>query len=65
MGPFMDTAMLIEAVMLSFLFALWVAWLGLRGLFRLLPGASLGAVPVRAIARGATSLANRNVARAQ
>ena len=37
METWMSGVMLIEAVMLSFLVALWIAWVSLRGLFRMLP----------------------------
>ena len=54
MESFMNGAVLIEATLLSFLFGLWVTWIGLRGLFRLIPGAGLEAVPIRLVAhRGA------------
>ena len=37
METFMNGAMVIEGALLSFLLALWMTWLGLRGLFRLMP----------------------------
>jgi hypothetical protein len=37
METFMNAAMVIEATLLSFLLALWMTWLALRGLFRLMP----------------------------
>ena len=37
METFMSGAMVIEGAMLSFLLALWMTWLVLRGLFRLMP----------------------------
>ncbi len=37
METFMSGAMVIEGALLSFLLALWMTWLGLRGLFRLMP----------------------------
>ena len=37
METFMSGAMVIEAALLSFLLALWMTWLGLCGLFRLMP----------------------------
>jgi hypothetical protein len=46
MESFMGGAMLIEVAFLSFLLALWVTWLGLNGLFRLLPGTNQAASPV-------------------
>ena len=47
MQNFMNFAVLIETTLVSFLVALCVAWMGLRGLFQLLPGAKLQAAPVR------------------
>lgn len=47
MEPWMSRAMVIEAVMLSFLVALWIAWMSLRGLFRMLPVARLNAAAAR------------------
>ena len=38
MESFMNGAMVVEAGLLSFLLALWMTWLGLRGIFRLAPG---------------------------
>ena len=40
METFMSGAMVIEGALLSFLVALWLTWLVLRGLFRLMPSAS-------------------------
>jgi len=37
METFMSGAMVVEGALLSFLLALWMTWLGLRGLFRLMP----------------------------
>lgn len=37
METFMNGAMVIEGGLLSFLLALWMTWIGLRGLFRLIP----------------------------
>jgi hypothetical protein len=57
METFMNGAMLIEATLLSFLLALWMTWLGLRGLFQLLPATSRqrtrseAAAPIRFVAR--------------
>ena len=51
METWMSVAMVIEAAMVSFLMALWIAWMGLRGLFRLLPVAKLNAIPIRAAAQ--------------
>ena len=54
MESFINGAELIEATLASFLLALWVTWIGLRGLFRLMPGRRLEVVPIRlAAGRGA------------
>jgi hypothetical protein len=37
METFMNGAMMVEAAMLSILLALWMTWMCLSGLFRLLP----------------------------
>jgi len=37
MESFMSGAMVIEGALLSFLLALWMTWLGLCGLFQLMP----------------------------
>ena len=37
METFMSGAMVVEGALLSFLLALWMTWMGLRGLFRLMP----------------------------
>jgi hypothetical protein len=47
METFMNGAMVIEGALLSFLVALWMTWLGLRGLFRLMPATSQSVRPVR------------------
>ena len=62
MESFMDIALLIEATMLSFLLALWITWMGLRGLFRIMPGARFDAAPIRITARRAAGAPSRNVA---
>jgi hypothetical protein len=51
MESFMNGAVLIQATLLSFLLGLWVTWIGLRGLFRLMPGARPEAAPIRIVAR--------------
>ena len=55
METFMSGAMVIEGALLSFLLALWMTWLGLRGLFRLMPATTSPAVgrtiqPIRFVA---------------
>ena len=47
MQNFMNLAVLIETTLVSFLVGLCVAWMGLLGLFHLLPGAKLEGAPVR------------------
>jgi len=47
MQDFMNLAVLVETTLVSFLVGLSVAWIGLRGLFQLLPGAKLQRAPVR------------------
>jgi hypothetical protein len=62
METFMDGATFIEATLLSFLLALWITWLGLRGLFRLMPGTRPDAVPIRLAVRRAARAPGRIVA---
>jgi len=55
METFMIGAMVIEGALLSFLLALWMTWMGLRGLFRLMPARSSPATgrtvqPIRFVA---------------
>ncbi len=47
METFMSGAMVIEGALFSFLLALWMTWLGLRGLFHLMPATSRSAQPIR------------------
>jgi hypothetical protein len=51
METLMNGTVFIEATLLSLLFALWATWIALRGLFRLMPGIKLQAVPTRDAAR--------------
>ena len=44
METFMGTAVVIEAMLVSILLAVWVTWMGLRGLFRMMPALSRSAV---------------------
>jgi len=48
MENLMSVAMLIYATILAFLLALWIAWMSLRGLFRMLPVMRLNTGPNRA-----------------
>ena len=54
MESLMSGAMLIEATMLSFLVALWITWMSLRGLFRMLPATRLNAGPIRSAGQRST-----------
>jgi hypothetical protein len=47
METFMSEAMMIEVALLSFLLALWMTWLALCGLFRLMPVSSRIVQPIR------------------
>jgi len=47
MDTWMNDAMVIQATLLSFLVALGIARMSLRGLFRMLPASPPGCVPVR------------------
>jgi hypothetical protein len=47
METFISGAMVIEGALLSFLVALWMTWLGLRGLFRLMPATTQTVQPIR------------------
>jgi hypothetical protein len=50
METFMSDAMVIEGALLSFLLALCMTWLGLSGLFRLMPLMSRIVQPIRLVA---------------
>jgi hypothetical protein len=50
MESFMNGTLLIETTLLSFLLALWMTWLGLSGLLRLLPATSQSAGPNKFVA---------------
>jgi hypothetical protein len=47
METWMSGAVLVEVTMVSFLVSLWIAWISLRGLFRVLPATRPSAVPIR------------------
>lgn len=47
MESFTNAAVLIEFTVLSFMLALCVTWIGLRGLFQLMPGRRMETVPIR------------------
>jgi hypothetical protein len=50
METFMSGAMVVEGALLSFLVALWITWLALRGLFRLMPATTRIVQPIRLVA---------------
>ena len=58
----MSGAMLIEVTLVSFLLALWATWLGLSGLFRLLPSTGRDASPVQYMANRRVANMDRHVA---
>ena len=62
MDTWMSGAMVIEAAMLSFLMALGITWMSLRGLFRILPAAPLNAIPNPSPAERATGSIGRHAA---
>jgi hypothetical protein len=62
MEPWMSAAMVVEATMLSFLMALWISWMSLRGLFRLLRGGKLNAIPIRSATQRAQRSMDRHAA---
>jgi hypothetical protein len=62
METLMSVAMLIYATTLAFLLALWIAWMSLRGLFRMLPAMRLNAVPIRSAAQRGTATIGRHAA---
>jgi hypothetical protein len=62
METWMSLAMLIYAMALSFLLAMWIAWMSLRGLFRMLPATRLSAVPIRSAAQRRTGVLGHHAA---
>jgi hypothetical protein len=67
METFMSGAMVIEAALLSFLLALWMTWLVLRGLFQLMPvtgtpATRRGVQPIRFVANGQQGNRRRDAA---
>jgi hypothetical protein len=62
MESLMSVAMLIYATILAFLLALWIAWMSLRGLFRMLPATGLNAVPIRTVAHRSRGAIGRHTA---
>jgi len=47
METWVGGALLIESTMLSFLLALWIAWMSLRGPFWMMPGTRVTLAPIR------------------
>lgn len=62
METFMNGAMVIEGALFSFLLALCMTWLGLHGLFRLMPATAKIVQPIRLIAEGNESNRQRHAA---
>ncbi len=62
METWMSATVLIEATMLSFLVALWIAWMSLRGLFWMMPGTRLAPAPIRPPARQTGRIPARHTA---
>jgi hypothetical protein len=62
MQTLFDGAMLMDAVLVSLLLGLWVTWLGLRGLFKLLPVTRAEVVPVRLVPDRASAARSRGAA---
>lgn len=62
MESIMGAAIFIEVAFLSFLLALWAAWLGLNGLFRLLPVTSRNTSPIRFVANNGEENESRHAA---
>jgi hypothetical protein len=62
METFMSGTLVIEGALLSFLLALWMTWMGLRGLFRLMPLTTENSQPIRFVANGQQRNRRRNAA---
>jgi hypothetical protein len=62
METFMSGAMVIEGALLSFLLALCMTWLGLHGLFRLMPVTAKIVHPIRLVADGQIGNRQRDAA---
>jgi|GEM_PF-2146033 len=62
MESFVNAAMLIEVTLLSFLMALWMTWLGLSCLFRMVPSASRDAAPIKFVANQRVGSRSRHAA---
>jgi hypothetical protein len=62
MESWMSGAVVIEAALFSFLLALWMTWLGLRGLFLMMPARPHSARPARFEASGTETNQRRHAA---
>jgi len=62
METFMNGAMVIEGALLSFLLALCMTWLGLHGLFRLMPVTAKIVQPIQLVAGRAMGTRRRDAA---
>jgi len=62
METFMSGAMVIEGALLSFLLALCMTWLGLNGLFRLMPVTAKIVQPIQLVANGQIGNRQRDAA---
>jgi hypothetical protein len=62
METFMSGAMVIEGALLSFLLALCMTWLGLHGLFRLMPVTARIVQPIQLVANGQIGNRQRDAA---
>jgi hypothetical protein len=62
METFMSGAMVIEGALLSFLLALCMTWLGLHGLFRLMPVTTKIVQPIQLVATGQQGNRQRDAA---
>jgi hypothetical protein len=50
METFIGDVLVVEGALLSFLLGLFMTWLGLHGLFRLMPGTAKMAQPIQLVA---------------
>ena len=62
METFLNGAMVIEGALLSLLLALCMTWLGLHGLFRLMPVTAKIVQPIRLVANGQIGNRQRDAA---
>jgi hypothetical protein len=62
METFMNGAIVVEAVVISVLVAVWMTWMGLRGLFKLMPVTTQAVKPTRFVADRQTQIRRSVVA---